>query len=372
MKKQDNIWFTPSGCISADGLKAFVYQQLNENERRELEVHLNDCELCSAAVKGMQTSSITQPDFLVKVQELSARTNEHVAALKHRQASQRKASVSLFVSVAASLLLFIGVYTYLEMTTVFDDNILTQNVITENYLDTLILVREARYPDDLRPKPPMFDVEPSSRGQLTDKHINDTYYANASSSTGDFNDEVFLETIVPAEKDIDETEIQVPASVDNGNDNGVMALSEPTIVMKKSVFKTDDVTKISRSKRTTLGSTQVNISLSDSEAGNIYMLVDTMPRFKGGGVDSFQQYLQENMKFMVDNSITLIYKDITVGFVIDENGYLTCPEVKVKNNQALASEIIHMLKKSPRWQPGYLNGIPVKVKLTVELEIVGR
>ncbi len=45
--------FTETACPSQDKLLAYVKGELGAEERHEVELHLQDCELCSEAVEGL-------------------------------------------------------------------------------------------------------------------------------------------------------------------------------------------------------------------------------------------------------------------------------------------------------------------------------
>lgn len=62
-----------------------------------------------------------------------------------------------------------------------------------------------------------------------------------------------------------------------------------------------------------------------------------------------------------------IQGDVIVEFVIDEKGELTRIKVLQSPDSSLSSEVIAVLKKSPRWKPGEHEGKKVKVKFVLPI-----
>lgn len=70
-----------------------------------------------------------------------------------------------------------------------------------------------------------------------------------------------------------------------------------------------------------------------------------------GGESAWIAYLVENLDFDVakDNGAPVGIYEVIVDFVIDENGYVTDVVPKSNNKFGMETEVIRVLKKSPRW-----------------------
>lgn len=69
-------------------------------------------------------------------------------------------------------------------------------------------------------------------------------------------------------------------------------------------------------------------------------------------------------KIALDNGVQ---GDVIVEFVIDEKGELGGIKVLQSPDSSLSSEVIAVLKKSPRWKPGEHEGKKVKVKFVLPI-----
>lgn len=102
---------------------------------------------------------------------------------------------------------------------------------------------------------------------------------------------------------------------------------------------------------------------NDSE--KIYNSVETKPEFNGG-LKEFYAYIGKNYRVPSVNNLS---GKVIVNFVVEKNGSLT--EIKVLRDigYGTAEEAIRVLKKSPKWTPGYQNGKPVRVFYSLPITI---
>lgn len=102
----------------------------------------------------------------------------------------------------------------------------------------------------------------------------------------------------------------------------------------------------------------VNEQEEDDE--NIFCyVVEKMPEFPGGTV-ALQKFLNEN------NTYTPDYRGrVIVQTTIDEQGYVTEPTVVRSLTPEMDSIALSIIRKMPKWQPGELRGVPVKIKYTI-------
>jgi len=98
------------------------------------------------------------------------------------------------------------------------------------------------------------------------------------------------------------------------------------------------------------------------EEEQVSTFVQVMPKFQGGGDDAFSAYVEKNIiytKRMADTTGTVF-----VEYIIEKDGSVT--NVKIVPRRGLTPVLnqaaIDVIKKSPKWQPGLNNGVPVRVK----------
>lgn len=103
-------------------------------------------------------------------------------------------------------------------------------------------------------------------------------------------------------------------------------------------------------------------------ATDVFKTVDVMPSF-AGGVDAWRGFLQHNLdanEVSHDEESMEKYgsrQSVRVQFVVCEDGSLCNFSIVNTQNvsEAAAREAIRVMKKSPNWKPGKLNGRNVKV-----------
>ncbi|PCJ00140.1 MAG: hypothetical protein COB15_03120 [Flavobacteriales bacterium] len=96
-----------------------------------------------------------------------------------------------------------------------------------------------------------------------------------------------------------------------------------------------------------------------------------MPQFPGGN-NAFYDYLDENVtlpegfdkeKFLKEHKNQ--YVPISVGFTIDVDGSIIDAKVIDGEDELLDQKALEIVKNMPKWDPGYLNGKPIKVQYAI-------
>lgn len=108
-------------------------------------------------------------------------------------------------------------------------------------------------------------------------------------------------------------------------------------------------------------------SYSEEYGGEIFER--TLPTFAGGDIEVFRTWVMQQIKYpqiAIQNNIT---GKVVLQFVVDKDGYIETDNIKVMQspNNLLSDEVIRILKISPQWTPGTINGKPNKVKYTLPI-----
>lgn len=99
----------------------------------------------------------------------------------------------------------------------------------------------------------------------------------------------------------------------------------------------------------------------------IYSRVEQRPSFPGGG-SAFSKWLYANEEDSDANSWT--YGKVEVQFVVEKDGSITNIQVTKSANDALEKEIVRIVRKMPKWQPGRNNnGIAVRSLYTLSMSL---
>ncbi len=110
---------------------------------------------------------------------------------------------------------------------------------------------------------------------------------------------------------------------------------------------------------------------TDSGTNSTYTTatVDRMPVYPGG-MDNFYKYVGRNFKTPEDDMGSTTMVKVLVSFVIEKDG--TMSEIKVLRNPGfgLDKEAIRVLKSmKAKWEPGSINGKPVRVVYNLPISV---
>jgi TonB family protein len=112
----------------------------------------------------------------------------------------------------------------------------------------------------------------------------------------------------------------------------------------------------------------IRVKASDKQ---VFMIVEKMPKFKGGDIKKFVKWAQSNVKYpalAMENSIS---GTVEVYFIVNKVGQVEDVTVEKSIDPALDEAAINVVKSSPAWTPGQQRGknvnvsfkIPIKFKL---------
>jgi protein TonB len=100
-----------------------------------------------------------------------------------------------------------------------------------------------------------------------------------------------------------------------------------------------------------------------------YVSVQEMPKFPGGE-DAMFKYISNNIVYPKSAQKDGIAGTVYIYFIINKKGNVTSAEVKrgVRGGEELNAEALRVIKEMPQWEPGYQNGKPVSVQLTLPIK----
>ena len=107
---------------------------------------------------------------------------------------------------------------------------------------------------------------------------------------------------------------------------------------------------------------------SPGEADKPYLLVEQMPNFQGGDLNTFRNWVKCNVKYPADMYKQGVEGRVLATFIINRDGTLS--DVKILQSSAgeFSQEVVNVLGHSPKWTPGKHNGKAVRVKYTVPVD----
>lgn len=89
--------------------------------------------------------------------------------------------------------------------------------------------------------------------------------------------------------------------------------------------------------------------------------VDEKPSFPGGE-SAMKSYLNSTLKYPIDAQELGRQGRVTVQFIIEKDGSISDVKISRSVFWSLDREALRVVKAMPKWNPGKVNGIPVRVK----------
>ena len=95
-----------------------------------------------------------------------------------------------------------------------------------------------------------------------------------------------------------------------------------------------------------------------------FNLVEVKPTFNVGDANAFAKWVNSNLVYPESAKKAHIQGRVMCQFSIDEEGNLVDAKILRGVDEALDNEALRVIKMSPKWEPGFMDGKPVKVTFT--------
>jgi protein TonB len=89
-----------------------------------------------------------------------------------------------------------------------------------------------------------------------------------------------------------------------------------------------------------------------------------------GGVNNLYQYFTAHFKYPSAARKKNIQGRVLLSFIVEEDGSITNAKVERGVTDELDNEALRLMSRSPKWNPGVLNGKPVRVLRTLPVNFV--
>ena len=96
----------------------------------------------------------------------------------------------------------------------------------------------------------------------------------------------------------------------------------------------------------------------------VFDAVDQKPEFPGGE-EALLKYLAEQMKYPVIAQENGVEGQVVVTFIVEKDGSITQPQIIRDIGGGCGLEALRLVRAMPRWEPGKVNGEPVRVAFTL-------
>jgi periplasmic protein TonB len=161
----------------------------------------------------------------------------------------------------------------------------------------------------------------------------------------------------PAAKQMQEIQYVPPEVVDSINNlESVLATSD------EALAHTSDTTVVGDGSGSDIFSGE-----GGQGNGDAYMVVENMPRFMGGDLNKFRQWIQRRTIYPQEAFENNIRGTVSLTFIIEKDGTVTNVTVVKGAHPFLDNEAVRVVSSSPRWSPGLQRGQAVRVRCSVSL-----
>lgn len=99
------------------------------------------------------------------------------------------------------------------------------------------------------------------------------------------------------------------------------------------------------------------------------MKIDKMPKFSCGEIQDFNVWVLNNFKYPEEAIKQNITGKILVEFVVKADGTISSVKTLKSPSPLLTAEAERVIKSSPKWEPGEVDGKKVSVKLTLPISL---
>ena len=102
------------------------------------------------------------------------------------------------------------------------------------------------------------------------------------------------------------------------------------------------------------------------DKNGVYQIVEEMPRFPGGE-QKLREYIKSNLNYPEKYKDAKAEYRCFISFVVSEDGSVTNVEMRkpIPSKDDLNNEAMRVVKAMPKWEPGKMDGKPVKVHYTL-------
>jgi periplasmic protein TonB len=104
-----------------------------------------------------------------------------------------------------------------------------------------------------------------------------------------------------------------------------------------------------------------------TSSDNAFMIVETMPLFRGGGIDKFRDWVQKRTNYPLLAIEKNIKGKVVLTFVVETDGSVSNVTVVQGVDPLIDIEAVKAIESSPKWTPGFQRGKPVRVRYVIPL-----
>jgi protein TonB len=106
----------------------------------------------------------------------------------------------------------------------------------------------------------------------------------------------------------------------------------------------------------------------EEDDGQVFVVVEDMPSFRGEGLNAFSRYIQKNLVYPLAAQENGIEGTVFIRFIVDKDGSISGVQVIRGVDPSLDQAAVAAVQKAPKWEPGQQRGKPVRVSCTIPIQ----
>ena len=325
----NNTYTNINGCLTKEGIVYFLQNNEDNAFQNTIEEHLKNCELCREAVFGYK--KLNDPEKIETANSI----------LKERFSSSQKNGAKIISNqfivniITAAAVIVIAVLIVRNFTTI------DYKTETPVYAEDLALLSKKEISRPAPPERTTLRAEPTRKQNFeTSKPIDN--------KTEKEKIELSEKQNIIANK--------LPTKRPNHNN-----LSNNTDTDKKLVDKSYTEFQITLPAEVDRRGYAYNDNNLITASYKNNVALSALPSFNGKGMEGFVEYVSKNINYPEAAMANMVTGVVEIQFAIDVDGQVKEIEIKKGINPILDREAYRLIKNSPKWIPGFVDGKPTKV-----------
>jgi TonB family protein len=346
--------FEPSGCLTREAFDALVNGTLTAGDKALANEHLESCPFCTDALEGFEQHKMPERSF----SEIMTSSDEAFDKMMANRKSNpdKKRFIWLSVSVAASLLLIVGLF-------VIVDRPQTKMQVSETMIKDSTAIKPEEKTDKAEEKKPLNETQPvsNSRKNRSNRVQNSVRFTppEVVSGSDDISNETIAANELKKEEPKSEPATSIPIQEKEKAGAPVAAKSEST----DGAF--DKKTSDENESRSYKSASQLKKGVTYKDAEPIAFM-EQQPEYPGGQ-SALSAFLNKNLQYPKQASEMSITGRVFIRFMVEADGIISNIKVIRGIGGGCDEEAVRVIKLMPKWIPGKQNGQPVKSYFTLPI-----
>jgi len=358
--------FNPSGCLTMEAINRYHNDHLHERELQLVKAHLQDCEICSDAVEGYKILPDQDRQSQILFSLRKKIKSKYSSGTGTGSKGKRLNPTLAYISAAATILIILGIYGIMNTDIFQQDNRVAEKIQEKE--ETRDLVSRIEEPKDESMNTPVPETTESVEmpEQQKDQSMNPLPEEEIEmDAVDDMPEERALELDIEEKQPVEAYAMK--ELIDTNVLDGVVAVGgiEDEKAARESVSeevagvaaKSEPMDWEKAAKKTKADQIDKTLEIQP------LALVDEIPEFSKTGYGDFEDFIEKNLKYSPDTINRVITGQVIVQFIVTKEGLVENVKIKVGIDPLLDKEAIRVIRSSPRWKPGRIDGQKVNVQL---------